>query len=509
MKRDLKLREEHQVPARDRIVAEYVKAITKNKKVKFVLAMSPNSGKTEVSISSIEEVLKLTPDARILVLTHSTNVIKDNYLGRLDEMNLNFTYSSTFDPNCQVHITIPQNEAHIKGKYNLVIVDEGHDNYLAEQEQRIIKKAKCSMDLILTATPSKLIAEGGFIMHVVGATEMTSEHSAKINLELVASKGVKWTEADYNSVDDISSKYQYKLEELEETMDSVVFQLLERLKSGISAEDFNLPSSWRKFKRKIIKKFSKAMSWNETFKGVGKTMITTQRIDQADMIYKILINHGVNVTISHSQNDPKGDYFTQFHNNKEGLMIVVDRGQIGYNDANLFNIIDMSGTRNPNLIYQMMFRVARGNQSMEKYYIKVVPNNLVDMGITEIYVNVAINLMDRDFLLAYNGKNLKNLNIPILRKPRVIKDKEDDDKIIDGGGRGLGSEKPTVLPIFEKDLVKTLRDIKHDLNSTVSIYKIGTIEDAKRIIRGEKEKARRKTLEELLESAKQTVIVYE
>lgn len=509
MKRDLKLREEHQLPAKDKIIEKYLNAILTKKKVKFVLAMSPNSGKTEVSISCIEEVLKLTPDARVLVLTHSTNVIKDNFLNRLAGLNLNFNYSDSFDPNCQVHVTIPQNIMHIRGIYDLAIIDEGHDNYLAEQEQTIVNNVKSKMDLILTATPSRLIAEGGFIIHAVGATEMTNEHSAKINLELVASKGVKWTEVDYNSIEDISSKYEYRLEEVEETMNSVVLQLLERLESGISAEDFNMPSLLRRVKCKLMRKLKETMSWNNTFNGVGKTMIVTQRIDQANMIYDILKKYNVDVTISHSKNDPNSEIFFNFHNNKKGLIIVVDRGQIGYNDANLFNIIDMSGTRNPNLIYQMMFRVARGNQNMEKYYIKVVPNNLIDMGITETYVNVAINLMDKDFLLAYNGKNLKNLNIPILSKPRQIKPDKDDDIINGGGGREPGVKSPTVLPIFEKDLVKTLKDIKHDLNSTVSIYKIGSIEDAKRIIRGEKEKVVKKTFEELLASARQTVIEYE
>ena len=51
---------------------------------KSVLAMCPGAGKTETVISIIDTILNLHPKERVLVLTHSRNEIKDNFINRLD-----------------------------------------------------------------------------------------------------------------------------------------------------------------------------------------------------------------------------------------------------------------------------------------------------------------------------------------------------------------------------------------------------------------------------------------
>lgn len=61
-----------------------------------VLAMAPNGGKTEISIDVLCNFLKLYPNKRALVLTHSTNVLKKNYMDRLNGFNLPFKYSDKF-----------------------------------------------------------------------------------------------------------------------------------------------------------------------------------------------------------------------------------------------------------------------------------------------------------------------------------------------------------------------------------------------------------------------------
>ena len=46
---------------------------------KCVLAMAPNAGKTEVAIDVIGRYLKANPNAKVLILPHSTNVLLANF----------------------------------------------------------------------------------------------------------------------------------------------------------------------------------------------------------------------------------------------------------------------------------------------------------------------------------------------------------------------------------------------------------------------------------------------
>lgn len=84
---------------------------------KVVLALAPNGGKTEIAIHCIYEYLKKNPEAKVLVLTHSTNVLLDNFVDRLDGLDVDFTYSTDFDSQAQVHICLPNSEHKIDGGY--------------------------------------------------------------------------------------------------------------------------------------------------------------------------------------------------------------------------------------------------------------------------------------------------------------------------------------------------------------------------------------------------------
>jgi len=461
-----------------------------------VLALSPNGGKTEISIDVIIRYLELFPNAKILVLTHSTNVLLNNYMDRLNSLDIPFSYSDKFDKNVSVHVCIPANEHKINGEYDFLIVDEAHENYLADRVQKIIKKTKPSKQLLLTGTPSKFILEGGYDIFAIGLDELGEEYFSKLNIELVASN-YNWKETDYNQDQEVKNTFEYTLEDTEKTIESVVISLIDRLESGLSAEQFNDPSIFTKFKMFLKKEI---LTWNNTFKKVGKTLMVCNNIKQADLVCEILKRNGVNAESSHSKSDINGDNIVIFKNNKLDVLVVVDRCRIGYDDADVINLIDMSGTHNIDLIYQMMCRVIRGNQKTTKYYMKVTTNDLVKMASDEICVNGALMLSNKEYLLKYNGRNFNDLKIPVLKIPR---------KIIDAGTKKISkntNDKParqrtSVLPDIAHDVFKLLKDIKHNLNNTASIYKLTTISDAKRDLGLIKER-KSKTYEEILAIAR-------
>jgi len=145
-----------------------------------------------------------------------------------------FTYSDDLRSDSSVHVCIPANEHKIRGSYDFLIVDEAHENYLANRVQKIIDKINPTKQLLLTATPSKFIYESGYDIFAIALDELEEKYFAKLNIELVASN-YSWSENDYNQDDEVKTTFNYTMEDTRKTIESVVLSLLNRLNSGLSA----------------------------------------------------------------------------------------------------------------------------------------------------------------------------------------------------------------------------------------------------------------------------------
>lgn len=434
---------------------------------RVVLAMAPNGGKTEVSIYGLCEYVRLKPKSKVLILTHSTNVLKDNYTERLDGMTVNFKYSTTFDTDCQVHICLPNSEKHIKGKYDLLIVDEAHENYLADRVQRIIKKIEPSHQWLLTGTPSKFIKNGGYNIYTLAANEIPAEYFAKLQVELVASN-YNWA-TELNSDYEVKEKYIFKTSDTKKTLENILLKLINRLKKGLSAEEFNNPGIIANLK-----------SWAYTYKKLGKTIIICRSIKQAADVNNILIQNKVNSIVSNSDTDIDSSEISNFKNNKYDVLVVVDRARLGYSDDNLYNIIDMSGTHNPNVIYQIFARVLRGTPDMKKYYLKVTTQEYGMMDFTHACVSAALMLTDNKYLSTFNGSNFNGIKIPVIKKP--AKDKGELSDPSSGGSNKKSKNGRLIFPEFTNDVIDMFKNIIHNLDEPVSIYKLTTIGEVRAIL---------------------------
>jgi len=475
MKRDLILRG-YQEPAVDHIMNTPI----------CVLAIAPNGGKTEISIEVISRYLKLNPNAKILILPHSTNVLKDNYYNRLEGLNLNFTYSKDFDPNTSVHISLPNSDRKIVGHYAFVIVDEAHENYFAPREQRLIGRINPSKQLLLTGTPSIFIRKGGYDIFKIASNEIPKEHQATLNLECVASN-YKWM-PHYNGINEVKASFMFNVDDTRKTLEAVMEQLLMRLQTKFTPEQFNHPSWVTKFKK-----------WAFTYDQIGKTIIACKTISQANMVYDILKNeHDMNVGMSHSENDMDSVVIDDFKLGKLKILVVVNRARLGFSDVNLMNLIDITGTHNIDIIFQMFCRVLRGTPDVEKYYMKVTPKELHNMSVTHISVCAALMLTDRKFLEVYNGRNFNDIQIPVIRGNRPT------PRGGSGGSRGGSRPNPVtrnILPEFTYNAIDTMKSVLHDAENPVSIYKMTTIARAKYIL-GHSKKRPTLTFEDILESCR-------
>lgn len=430
-----------------------------------VLGMAPNAGKTEISIEIIQRYLNLHPKAKVLVLTHSTTVLRANYMDRLDSIDVTFTYSDNFNPKAQVHVCLPQTIKRIKGSYDLLIVDEAHENYLAQQVQKIVENTTPKKQVLLTGTPSVFIKKGGYSLYPLAINSIPQEYFAKLNIELVASK-YNWS----NQIDskyEIKSSYNFLKKDTEATLEAIILKLIERVKKKIKAEEFNNPSFLTKIK-----------SWAFTYNKLGKTLIPCRSVKQANDVYEILLKNGVNAGVSHSDGDTDSSELVKFKNGEFDVLVVVDRARLGYSDDNLCNIIDMSGTHNPNLINQMFSRVLRGTPDMEKYYLKVTTQQYGFMDFTHACVCGALMLTDNKFLSTFNGSNFNGMLIP------VIKQAKSGGGSSGGGSVGKKTSKKFILPEFTIDVIDLFRNIIHDLDNPVSIYKTTTIREYRAVLSG-------------------------
>jgi len=449
-----------------------------------VLGLCPNSGKTEISIMVISDYLKLNPNNKILILTHSTNVLLNNFVDRLEGLDVDFTYCTDFDVNKQVHICLPNSENKINGSYDFLIVDEAHENYLAERVKRIVKDINPSKQLLLTGTPSKFIKDGGYNIFTLAANEISEQWFSKLNIELVASN-YEWKD-NYNHDHEVKSNFKFGKCDTKKTLDSVILKLIERVKRGYSAEQFNNPNLISKFK-----------SWAFTYGSIGKTLILSKTIEQGDLIYSILVENGVNVGLSHSKSDSDSNEINKFKDGDYDVLVVVNRARLGFSDENLMNVIDMSGTHNPDLIYQIFARALRGTPDTQKYYLKVTPQEVGQMDLTHMCVCAALMLTDNKYLSTYNGSNFNGIFIPVVKQPSQPST----------GSGSVNRPKQTervIFPEFTNDIIDTFKNVLHNLDNPASIYKITSIGRVKEQL-GLSKRREKRTLEELLESARGNV----
>jgi superfamily II DNA or RNA helicase len=431
-----------------------------------VLALAPNSGKSEISIYVISEYLRQNKGAKVLFMPHATNVLLDNILSRMADNHVDFTYSDDLTQDVQVHVKLPHHVKELKNKkYDFIVVDEAHEHYHAKRMQQIIKACNPKKQLLLTGTPEGFIRRGGYDIFPLAANDIAEKWFAKLNVELVASN-YKWN-GHYNAKQNIDGQFKFYKDDSQKTLESVVLTLLERVKGNLTADEFN--------KIKIIPTIK---SWFKVSKTIGKTLITCQRTIQADQIYKILKDQGVNVGVSHSKSDLESEEVAKFKRGEYDIMVVVNRAKLGYSDDDLMNVIDMSGTHNPSLIYQTFSRALRGKPEQQKYYLKVTPQGEGQMDLTHMSVCAALMLTDKKYLSTYNGRNFNGIVIPVKKVKKS-----------GSGSGGSGSKKKkdkVVFPDFSNDVIDMFKNIVANMDKSASIYKAVTIGEARKLLDGRK-----------------------
>jgi hypothetical protein len=342
---------------------------------RIVLAAAAGSGKTEMSIMIINEFIRRRL-GRVLVITHHTNIIKSNFIDRLDTVNVNFTYSDT-DTSADCFIAIRSNSLNRidVDDFDLLVVDEAHQNYFAKTIQSIA--SKMSHQLLLTATPSKFVAAGGFNILPIARLDIPNDNFASLSFRVINAETSTTTD-DYNADNNLKTDVKFHRDEVKSMVDCVIPYI-----------DNN------------------------------KKLFICKDIQQAKATALYLTSLGHPTSVSDSKSDADGVIADKFKSGDITSLVVCDRMRVGYSDNNLYHTIDMSFTHNPDVIMQILSRSNRGNQSQSKTYIKIT-NNTLNLR-TRFMLSVATSLFRADNLLAYDGGNTSNLKIAVTDKTTVTR----------------------------------------------------------------------------------------
>jgi len=396
-----------------------------------ILSICPGGGKTITAIEYSKRFKK------VLILAHGTNVLKNQWSDVLKEFK--FKYSTNINSKEKYILTIPQSiyKKEIP-EFDLIIVDEAHEFYFAPMVKKIIEKTNCKTQLLLTGTPSKFV-RANYNPIIISGTEVYKS-GVLANPTICAVSSSYYTE-EYNQDFEVLNKIKEDYKKVSQSFENMIKEMLLKL---------NLPN------KNVSKCFDK----------LDKTMIVCRNIKQAKHMGKILKKYKINYINSTSDDDLDSNNIKLFQKkSKIKVLLVVRRGILGFNFPDLINVVDFTGSRNIDRIYQLYARVLRKN-GKDKYFFKLCYGENRDIDL--LFLSAALCLNNKSFIEEYDGTNIYSMNIPSVSKTES------------NGKREVSDKKSNNINI-NKNLIKEIADLKllSDLENTNDKNEFKTIKYVK------------------------------
>ena len=397
-----------------------------NSRKPFVLAGGTSMGKTPTFIMWLELFYQnpANKNKQTIVFAASKTILRNNVHETLKGFKPSFSYSiitdkerlvNALDRKAQVLIVIPQTiTKHYKllPKMHNFILDEAHEWYFAKVKggkqstlDKIIKHIQPTKQLFLTGTPSKFVANGDkFKFQFVPVMDLYDAGLvSNVKLEVVSStydfKANDW-QGNYGNLKPTKTNSP---KQAEDALVAVCNEMIDKLKNPLK--------EWYSINN-VTKN-----SIGKLFKYLDKTIIYTHSKKQADRFYSILNSKkelSGKVLLSHSENDPDSIQFNQFKTDENThILIAVDRGRIGFDMPELFNIVDFTMTQNLDMLLQMygrLLRISNLQKKKQKIYFKVATKNTADYFVD--LMTAMLCLTNMEWYSKYNGKNMGGILIP-------------------------------------------------------------------------------------------------
>ena len=387
-----------------------------NPKKPLVLAAGTSSGKTPMAIMKLE-IFYSNPsnsNKRTLLIPASRTVLRDNVYDALIEFNPSFTYcvatnkkelNEAIKNKCNVIVALPQtlnDSVDVLPKFHNFILDEAHQWYFKSTIQKILNRITPKYQLLLTGTPSRFIAKGDkFLFKFVPVMELYDlKQVTNVKMEVVTSS-YDFKQSDYvSSYGNLKSTVRMSDKQSDNALMVVCKEMIKKLKNPIKGLH-------------NVNRLSKNLF--SVFGELDKTIIFCHSLKQADAFYNSLDSFkGLKgkVLVSHSENDKDSELFEQFRNDTDiKVLVAVDRGRLGYNMPELFNVVDFTLTQSLDMLLQMYGRLLRLSKTdKQKIYYKVATKNTAPYFVD--LMTAMLCLTDMEWYSKYNGKNMGGILIP-------------------------------------------------------------------------------------------------
>lgn len=383
---------EHQVK-----ILDFLK--TSKSKVKGLYSHT-GSGKTK---NMVDHILA-NPTKRFLIVAHGRNFLKSQWHKSLTEAGIkHVSLSNPKSQEARVIVAICQEGKKVTmencGEIDCLIFDEAHQFYLQKQARNILAAINPKEQILLTATPYILPKENidAFYVAVEDGYERETIHQQLVS-RLVLTDSIDFKDSDFNASGD-----------------------LKRSASSIVA-----PHGIQAAMDEILR-ISHSMPFKLNEGHLKKTAIFCKDVASADAVTEYLRSvYGNLVVSSHSKNDVSSNVMESFVHDNKKLLVLVDRGLLGWDCPDLQYVVDMTGTMNFGVLMQMLGRLMRHGQGV-KGFIKVMPESMSLYG--EYALAGMLALCEEQHMREYNG-NFRRLKV------RVEGEKPKGGKGGNGGSSG-------------------------------------------------------------------------
>jgi len=468
-----------------------------------VLAKCPAAGKSNTIAIYLEIRFRLgLLNNPALLFSAAETLLKLNMNDTFKSFKPSFKYITVNTPdditigknkNVNVYISLPQmfteknkSNSVLLPKIDLLITDEAHIWFLKKTIQNFIKEQKIKQFVELTGSPylfnlANQIAkekkkEEPYRMYYVTTNDLLDRNRiTNIKIELITTPAYNFTNKSFvGNYGNLKAGQTSSKKRNRHLLESV-------LEGMLSKCNYNTDNTILKNKTNLG---SISKLWHKIgnmFSDMGQTILTCDSIEMADEFYRILENNQETkdmILKSHSKNDPKSENFFKFEQNpkKYKLLIVVDRGQLGYNYLELFNIVDFTFSTNIVMIHQRLNRVTRKsklNPDKQKTFFKVSTNELE--GYYKVIMSAVMHLNEKHWYQNYNTKNLGQLPLTLIRKRKGKKStsgKSTNKKV-----KKVKFQNFDDLELLDIDLFK---GVLHNADGPFETYATTTIDEVRR-----------------------------
>lgn len=326
-----------------------------------ILAASPGSGKSTIIIHALNEFFERYVTARVVILTHNQNILKDQMIENFENPNVEIKFSfGSFGSNSQVEIGIPSDASKIS-KMDLLVVDECHQYYWEAMVDAIVDKFSPSYQILMTGSPSYFIKYNN-------AVDNSIKVGKKFGMYFIAANDLM--EGVFSAIDIDVVRF-----EKGKTIDKInaVFERAEE-------EEYNM----------------------------SKVMWACKDIKEAKAVaYYLKHEFNYNVFISTSENDADNEQIQEFIAAKDGVLIVVNKGILGFSDVNITALVDFKCSKDLDNRNQFFARGLRVHpEGIRKAYISTATTRGWQR--EGQIINQMVSLMDREVFMNYDGTPLKD-----------------------------------------------------------------------------------------------------